>query len=269
MNETTTVLPSLAKEPERMLLAKIPAYDVPHQPVEEIKASDDAAMVLIPAGEFTMGINQGEPSERPAHRVFLDDFYIDKYEVTTSLYARFLEATKRSPPEYWDKMNKTSDADRPVIGVSWHDATAYCQWAGKRLPTEAEWEKAARGGDERVFPWGNGAPTRRHANFGTRTWNGYPILSPVGELEAGVSVYGVHDMAGNVWEWVADWYDPKFYKNSPSKNPLGPTSGKDRVLRGGSWSSGGGGVRSTFRHAFAPSFGLATFGFRCAQNVRR
>nr|MBI3614118.1 SUMF1/EgtB/PvdO family nonheme iron enzyme [Nitrospirota bacterium] len=268
-NETGLASPPTEKEPERVLIAKIPAYDVPHPAIEEISGSDGAPMVLIPAGEFTMGIHQGEPNERPAHRVSLNAFYIDKYEVTTSLYAQFLEKTKRPPPEYWDKISKLSDENRPVIGVNWHDATDYCQWAGKRLPTEAEWEKAARGGDERLFPWGNGAPTRRHANFGTRTWNGYAILSPVGELESGVSVFGVHDMAGNVWEWVADWFDPKFYKNSPSQNPAGPMSGNDRVLRGGSWSSGASGLRSTIRHAFAPSYGLATFGFRCAQDARK
>ena len=211
-------------------LARAPAYESPKeiakQLVPEIKGSDGAPMVLVPAGEFTMG-SEYAPNERPPHQVYLDPFYIDKYEVTTARYGQFLQATAEQPPPYqWNNVNLADDAERPVIGVAWADADAYCRWAGKRLPTEAEWEKAARGTDERRYPWGNEEPTNDQANFGrSGGWKGYGMLTTVGGFEAGKSPYGVYDLAGNVWEWVADWYDPNYYKKSPDRNPTGPSGG--------------------------------------------
>lgn len=149
----------------------------------------------------------GSDEEKPSHRVYLDAFYIDKYELTTSRYAQFLKATRRKQPDHWNEVSMAAHRDRPVIGVDWHDADAYCRWSGKRLPTEAEWEKAARGTEGRQYPWGNERPTSRNANFGKCCdWKGYASLAPVGSLEAGKSPLGISDMAGNVYEWVADWY---------------------------------------------------------------
>jgi len=155
-------------------------------------------MVLVPAGEFVMGSEAG-PSERPVRRVFLDAYYIDTYEVTNGLYGKFLQATRRHEPRYW-KDARVNDPNQPVVGVTWYDAEAYCHWSGKRLPTEAEWEKAARGTDGRISPWGNQWDSARASTSD----GGSGKLSPVGSYEAGKSPYGAYDMAGNVWEWVAD-----------------------------------------------------------------
>ncbi len=175
---------------------------------EAIKG-DDAPMVMIAAGEFAMGVDGtiGLDDERPRHTVWLDAYRMDLYEVTTSRYARFLAATGRTPPWLWDMVNPAIHGDRPVIGVDWHDADAYCRWAAKRLPTEAEWEKAARGTDERQFPWGNQAPTAELANFAVGARFSYSqTLMPVGRYEKGKSPFGLFDMAGNAWEWrIITW----------------------------------------------------------------
>ena len=159
----------------------------------ELIGKDGAPMVLVSAGEFTMG---GDSIDNPRHPVYLDAFHMDKYEVTASRYAKFLQATGRQLPFKWSEMSLVSHGDRPVIGVTWEDADAYCRWASKRLPTEAEWEKAARGTDGREYPWGNEAPTPRHANFNKCCeWKGYGVLAIVGSLEAGRSPYGIYDLA--------------------------------------------------------------------------
>jgi len=205
-------------------------------------------MVYVPAGNFTMGSSSGESDEQPVHTVYLSPYYIDKYEVTNSQFAGFLSAGNGS--HYYSSMMITQSGstytsqsgygNHPVVYVNWNGAKAYCEWAGKRLPTEAEWEKAARGTDGRTYPWGeadpSASPYRANYYLGTNgAGDGYQETAPVGSFPAGVSPYGAYDMAGNVWEWVADWYNSTYYSSSPSSNPQGPSSGTYRVMRGGSW----------------------------------
>jgi len=238
-----------------------------------ITSSDDAPMVLVPAGKFWRGSKWGEggKDERPRRQITLDGFYIDQHEVTVGQYDAFLSTISRENPYKWDEKNLQSDKERPVIGVSWEDAEAYCEWAGKRLPTEAEWEKAASWDPDREkqrkYPWGDETPTNRHAKFG-KSWEGYQTLSEVGSYEAGKSPYGIDDMAGNVWEWVADWYDKNYYKNSPDRNPKGLPQGDYRVLRGGSWNYYADSLRSANRFRNELGFHLSGIGFRCAQDAR-
>lgn len=237
--------------------------------VSEITGKDGASMVLVSAGEFMMGDDtSGRNDERPAHPVYLDAFYIDQYEVTTSRYAKFWQETNRPVPEYWSDQVLRQHGRKPVVGVDWSDATAYCSWAGKGLPTEAEWEKAARGTDQRVYPWGNAAPNTTLANFDRGfDFKQYGVLTDVGAFEQGKSPSGAYDMAGNVWEWVADWYDTNYYSKSPKQNPRGPSSGELRILRGGSWFNGPASVRSATRGRLTPSTRDANIGFRCAQDI--
>jgi formylglycine-generating enzyme required for sulfatase activity len=241
-------------------------------PANEITGKDGAPMVLIPAGEFLMGSPEGEggEDEHPQHRVYLDAFYMDRYEVTTARYATFLKGTSRKAPDEWEQVELSQHGNRPVVGIDWRDAEAYCRWAGKRLPTEAEWEKASRGPDGRPYPWGKDAPGSLNANFGlTSSMSVYSDrLEPVGSFESGKSPYGVHDMAGNVWEWVADWYDERFYAQSPPRNPKGPASGKAKVLRGGSWIDGPVTLRSADRFLFHPNGRFIWVGVRCARDAQ-
>ncbi len=229
--------------------------------------SQEPSMVLVPAGEFTMGSSTGDSDERPAHQVYVDAFSIDKYEVSVGQYAAFLQEAGGHLPPDWNTMNQPSHKKRPVSNVDWADAAAYCKWAGKRLPTEAEWEKAARGTDGRLYPWGNEAPTPLHANYGQTGSSHHGVLTPVGTFEEGKSPYGIYDMAGNVWEWVSDWYGHDYYKDSPSKNPTGPSTGGFKVIRGGSWNSNSRTLRSSDRYWDPPTFRSLYFpGFRCAKN---
>ena len=237
----------------------------------EITGKDGAPMVLIPAGEFWMGSpdGEGDKDEHPRHRVSLDAYSMDKFEVTVSRYAKFLQLTGRRDPQYWNQVNTSKHSNLPVVGVDWHDAEAYCQWAGKRLPTEAEWEKAARGTDGRTYPWGNGQPTPKLANFNNKMYvkNAYDErLAPVDSYETGTSPYGIHHMAGNVWEWTADWYGDQYYAKNPPKNPQGPSKGDSKVIRGGSWDIEPGDVRSAVRLWFSPAYWNFLIGFRCAQD---
>jgi formylglycine-generating enzyme required for sulfatase activity len=233
---------------------------------QEITGTDGAPMMLVPRGEFTMGSNASFAHEQPSHLVTLDAFYMDKYEVTVGQYAKFLEATGLGAPPDWKVMNQPSHQNRPVVNISWSDANRYCRWAGKRLPTEAEWEKAARGTDERMYPWGNVRLDRLRANHGKETWENHASLATVGSLEAGQSPYGIHDLAGNAWEWVSDWYDKDYYERSPSQSPNGPEQGAAKVLRGGSWYSNPGYLRSTYRFSLPPSSRDSDFGFRCVKS---
>jgi len=244
----------------------------PSDRARQITGKDGAPMVLIPAGEFIIGSRDDDKSadndERPAHSVYLDGFYIDQYEVTTSRYAEFFQETNRPAPAFWSEQVLKQHGRKPVVGVHWNDAAAYCSWAGKRLPTEAEWEKAARGTDQRLYPWGNTVPNQQLANYNRGfEFKNYEVLTDVGSFEGGKSPYGAYDMAGNVWEWTADWYDESYYRTSPERNPKGPSSGEYRVFRGGSWGIASGNVRSADRDRNTPTIRSVNIGFRCARDV--
>jgi formylglycine-generating enzyme required for sulfatase activity len=259
--------PAMAAAPGDKSAKELAAGQKQSQERPALPRPPEGSMVSIPAGEFTMGSQDGDPDERPVHKVHVDAFSMDVYEVTVGQYAAFLQATGFNSPLDWQTMNQPAHQKRPVANVDWADAAAYCKWAGKRLPTEAEWEKAARGTDGRLYPWGNDAPTPLHSNHGKKEWNNHEALAPVGTLEDGKSPYGVYDMAGNVWEWVSDWYDNNYYKNSPSQNPTGPSMGGFKVIRGGSWNSNPRNLRSADRYWDPPSFRSLYFpGFRCAKN---
>ncbi len=224
----------------------------------------DMPMVLVPAGKFTRGSNLSD-DEKPVRQIYLNAFYMDKYEVTVGQYAKYLTVTGMEEPPDWEIMSQLQHQRRPVVNVSWEDAVNYCKWSGKRLPTEAEWEKAARGTSGGIYPWGNEAPTRLHANYGRSDWDEHLALAPVGSFEAGKSPYGIYDMAGNAWEWVFDWYDHDFYAKSPEKNPIGPAKGDEKVVRGGSWLYVSEFLRSAHRFNAQPSNRHFGYGFRCAK----
>ncbi|MBM3238031.1 formylglycine-generating enzyme family protein [Candidatus Poribacteria bacterium] len=268
-----------------------------------VSPKDGASMVLIPAGEFLMGssdaqveqILQIKPGirelikhEQPQHRVYLDAFYIDQYEVTNAQFQKFVKETgyvtdaEREGWGYlWEGFNDwprvkdanwrsprgvgssiVGKADHPVIQVSYNDALAYALWAGKRLPTEAEWEKASRGTDGRLYPWGDDWDANK-----VNSWERGPHTTmPVGSYPTGVSPYQVYDMVGNVWEWVTDWYHHIYYHWSPDHNPTGPSGGTHRVLRGGCWLNQRCIVRCAHRDNFVsvPDFRIHLGGFRCA-----
>lgn len=252
------------------------------------RGTDNAEMVYVPAGEFLMGSTEKDidyaltlcpkckreyfDDEKPQHTVYLDPFWIDKYEVTNALYKKCVEAGRCSGSapgilsvtrsSYYG--NSTYD-NYPVIYMQHADALGYCAWAGKHLPTEAQWEKAARGTDARIYPWGN-TYDKNYLNFDNKG-----DTTEVGKYPSDVSPYGAMDMAGNVSEWVADSYDSNYYTNSPRNNPKGPLFGIDRVFRGGSWYSlRGAAARSSSRGISGVEFFLFTLqegdlGFRCAE----
>jgi len=263
-------------------------------------------MVLIPAGEFEMGSNSGESGEKPVHSVYVDAFYLDKYEVTNAQYAVFLNEMGKDSEGglvWYDAGDAYARIallggsykvmvgyeNHPVEAVSWYGAMAYAAWAGKRLPTEAEWEKAARGGlAGQKYPWGNAAPNGTQCNFADRNFasdwsdktadDGYQYTAPIGSYPP--NGYGLYDMAGNVWEWCLDEWDSDFYAVSAARNPLSGaqslrwllnnyTGVKSlRVLRGGSWVNDARSVRVAFRSYSNPSdTGYNPDGFRCARAV--
>jgi len=248
-----------------MQVAKVPAFSPLTQTARTMTGKDGSSLVLIPEGPFTMGSTKFR-NERPVHRVMLPAFYMDQDEVTVARYAGFLNETKRSSPEFWDDRQLGRDGGRPVVGVDWADADAYCKWAGRRLPTEAEWEKAARGTDERDYPWGEESPTPELARFDhCCDFENYGVIGIAGERNDGSSPFGVHDMAGNVWEWTADWYDANYYRRTTAENPKGPSHGMEKTIRGGSWSNNATSIRTTNRHGLAPTERKNNVGFRCAQ----
>jgi len=227
---------------------------------------DGAPMVLVPAGEFPMGSEQGDDDEQPVHRVFLDSFYLDTFEVTNGQFAKFVTAIQSEPPwGFADQETPVVRADHPVRWVNWLEATGYCLWVGKRLPTEAEWEKAARGTDGRIYPWGNEPPTPVHAVFGLK--EGADTVSPICHRDKGMSPYGAHDLAGNLYEWVADWYDEAVYTPMPTSNPHGPTEGTTKVQRGGSYINSPYRLRASFRTKGDPTEHDPNVGFRCAHDA--
>lgn len=229
----------------------------------------DKDMVLIPRGEFTMGSH--EHSDEPTHQVVVDSYRIDRFEASNQRYKEFMRATGHPAPAYWDdpRLNKPT---QPVVGVSWYDAKAFCEWEGKRLPTEAEWERAAKGPNaNNHFPWGHTVDLRK-ANYGQHVGH----TEAVDSYPEGVSGFGIYNMAGNVFEWVSDWYDPNYYRTSQALNPQGPDRGYNfakqgpvKTLRGGSWLAPESSLHTSHRFWNQPennSYGIG-LGFRCAKSV--
>ncbi len=271
-------------------------------------ADMSASMVLVPAGEFLMGTPESSGAlsdEHPQRRILVSAFWIDRYEATNAEYLRFVEETGHPAPAHrtpnltlWRENRPAAEIhDHPVVNVSWQDAAAFCRWAGKRLPTEAEWEKAARGPDGRRYPWGNtwdysransasywvghtvefkdreewldfwkrGEGARIVASQGVK---GEVLTLPVGSFPDGTSPYGLHDMAGNVSEWVADYYNPYYYVRAPLSDPPGPPPTILKSLRGGSWLKPASGMRSAYRDYGEPDSRMTGVGFRCARDDR-
>lgn len=239
-----------------------------NRPVEQAIVAE-TPMVTISEGMFAMESDgrQALEDERPKHQVWLPSFFMDLYEVTTEQYASFVAATHRLVPWQWNMVDLSQHGNRPVIGVDWADADAYCRWRGKRLPTEAEWEKSARGTDGRLYPWGNQLPTKERANFALGARFSYSqVLMPAQSYEFGKSAFGLYQMAGNVWEWVQDWYDASYYENAPERNPQGPEQGPFKVLRGGSWSDLPKYLLAYGRFKLPPETRNSYTGFRCAKS---
>jgi formylglycine-generating enzyme required for sulfatase activity len=259
---------------------------------DRIVGKDGSLMVLVRAGEFLMGSSPEEidrvmrerndlmrewfENEIPKHRVSLGGFYMDVYEVTNRLFARFVHESGDAMPA---PHHEEYQVDLPVVSVSWDEAAAYCRWAGKRLPTEAEWEYAARAGTETSYWWGEGIPVQATANLADETFkdefpsratmsgyrDGYIAAAPAGSFAP--NPWGLQDMLGNVWEWTADWYDPLYYHKSPVRNPQGPLKGVNRVVRGGSWAAAPYDARCAVRVGCHPKGRGNDVGFRCVRDL--
>lgn len=242
------------------------------------QAAPPEKMVLIPAGKYIMGDakSAGELNvmdilnpdrhalgpEDPAHAVELDAFYIDVHEVTNQDYQEYTKAAGAQPSAFADNPD-FNGSTQPVVGITWKEAAQFCEWKKKRLPTEAEWEKAARGQRQVKYPWGNEPPDDTRANFMEKVGK----TMPVGSYEAGKSDYGVYDLSGNVSEWTSDWHDAEYFIFSPPKNPQGPEKGKYKVVRGGNWMNNAEDIRLTYRGATVPKLKAKTTGFRCAMDA--
>lgn len=262
-------------EEEQIQTDEVPIVEVEPQPTPIVVPE---GMVHVPAGEFIMGSDPDvDPmtdalDELPQHKVFLDAYFIDKHEVSNADYSKFVEATGHRNSIFWDNP-KFNHPDQPVVGVTWGDAAAYAEWIGKRLPTEAEWEKAARGTDGRIWPWGNEFdPTK--CNFDDERkfdghLDGFAMAAPVKSFKQGASPYGALNMVGNVAEWVADWFDAEYYAVSPAENPKGPpTSGMGKKSwRGASWFAGSEQMRCAFREYDDIVASGQILGFRCAMDA--
>jgi len=230
---------------------------------------DEMQMVCIPSGKFSMGSITGNNNEKPVHEVYLDAYWLDRYEVSNDQYQQCVTVGVCTPPQdtsstkYPSYYGNEQYAIYPVINVDWNQAAAYCRWAGKRLPSEAEWEKAARGTDKRTYPWGEEINCAS-ANYWGKDGGCVGDTSAVGGLPGGASPYGALDMAGNVWEWVNDWYSENSYIISAPNNPTGPATELYRVQRGGSWSYNLTFARTTNRFKNNPDSKNSDVGFRCA-----
>jgi len=263
----------------------------------QISPMDGMVMIYIPKGEYEMGsdvedsineclnlyeeavytcVNSRFTDRHPAHSVSLEAYYIDKFEITNAQYANCVNEGVCTRPYLISMYESPQHTEHPVVLVNWYAANTYCEWRGARLPSEAEWEKAARGTDGRYYPWGkhfNGELTNFCDSSCTKYYSnrdyddGENGIAPVGSYPDGASPYGVLDMAGNVGEWVADWYDENYYKNSPKENPLGPSSGSSRGVRGGSYYSNDNGVSVTSRSSYGPDFKTVYYGFRCVMDA--
>jgi sulfatase modifying factor 1 len=250
----------------------VPMFDLSYQNVSALKTltmPDGGVMDLIPPGVFIRGSRPGEgdTDEMPQLPVYVSAFYIDQYEVTNGQYEQFMKATKFPKPFipfFEDEITKITAPALPAVGVSWDGATAFCKWEGKRLPTEAEWEKAARWEDGRKWSWGNTGEMGR-ANLAGDD-DGFKYSSPPGSFPASRSPYGPYDMIGNVSEWVADWYEEDYYGKAPQKDPKGPEKARNKVFRGGSWNDMGLNARAAKRFAAVPHRTDAIIGFRCAMD---
>ena len=262
--DTSTLPPSL----------ETPKTEITHTPTapsNTITDINNVQMVFIPSGMFTMGNENDDVNEQPVHTVNVSAFYMDEYEVTNILYQACVDSGDCQPPANPTSKTHTgyygnpSYNDYPVIYVDWSMAKAYCEWRGARLPTEAEWEKAARGTDGQIYPWIGNDVDCAHANF--KGCGGDTV--EVGSYKQGVSAYGLYDMAGNVWEWVSDWYQDNYYAliGNNALDPQGPASGTSRVIRGGSWFNSNKSIRTTIRNYSDPLKTYDYVGFRCASDV--
>ena len=217
--------------------------------------------IAIPAGEFIMGSTDFEDAQ-PVRKVKVSAFQMARTEVTREHYERFMKATGAREPYHW-KSDLFVRPNSPVIGVTYDDALAYCRWAGGRLPTEAEWEYAARGTDGRRYPWGDEEPDKNLAVYHLDV--GFGGTMPVAQKIAGASPFGILDVAGNAYEWCADWYSPAYYATAPKEDPKGPPTGKLRVIRGGAWISLPDACRCAARQSFRPDAAGTLLGFRVAR----
>jgi len=263
----TPVPPTATDTPEPPTVAPTPTPSIGSK---WISPKDGMVMVYVPADNFLMGAVDSDPNPqanaKPQHTVYLDAFWIDQTDVTNAMYAKCVSASTCEKPisarPYADPYSNSLFYNHPVVYVNWYMADTYCKWAGRQLPTEAQWEKAARGTDGRIYPWGNNAPTTKLLNFG----NNIGDTTEVGKYPNGASIYGALDMEGNVTQWVADWYSDTYYQNSPVSNPLGPDSGQYRVSRGGSCNSGQYYIGSAIRIPINPKVTDYEVGFRCSRS---
>ena len=260
---------SRKREPEEQAPRAAPEGPLPATLLNE---KDGAELLLVPAGSFLQGSleSQSDPDERPQREVYLDAFYVAKHLVTNRQYRKFLEQTGYKAPLLWNDPQFNQD-EQPVVGVNWEDAQAYCQWGGLRLASEAEWEKAASWDEpnklKRWWPWGDTEPDPERLNYANNAGH----TTPVSGYPLGASSHGCHDMAGNVWEWVEDWYLYNYYAKGTAENPRGPATSPEKtpykVLRGGSFRSPAGYVSTTYRYWHSPDYTDTETGFRCAKSI--
>ncbi|MAT41802.1 MAG: hypothetical protein CL609_05630 [Anaerolineaceae bacterium] len=269
-----TALPSPTSTHTQTLTPTIEVTPTPSINIGSTKTSpvDGMELMYVPAGNFTMGSDR-ETNEKPAHEVTLDAFWIDKFEVTNAQFQNCVKDGNCDPPKSLKYFNKEEYQNHPVVFVNWYQANNYCQWAGRRLPTEAEWEMAARGPNSWIYPWGDDKPNEDQANYNQNKDN-ESGSSAVGSFPNGMSIFGVMDLAGNVYEWVNDWYAEDYYSSDTTWiNPQGPTDGDKKVLRGGSLIDNQYALRSANRDGYppegSPGVGLLEefFGFRCAESI--